>query len=105
VASKPGGLNIKKSLQPREISPYRSRRVENFARCRVGPDVMKADASWEETGICTRRTAGVWVQASRERFTEIKLGRAISQQGLVTTCKDSLIKSKIETMRGFWSGA
>ena len=76
-----------------------------FVMCRVGPDVTKADVSWEETGICTRRTTGVWVQASGERFVEITLGRTNSQQGLVTTCKDSLIKSKTETMRGFWSGA
>ena len=66
---------------------------------------MKADVSWEETGKSTRRTTGVWVQASGERFAEITLGRTNPQQGLVTTCKDSLIKSKTETMRGFWSGA
>ena len=73
--------------------------------CRVRSDETKADVSWEETGICTRRTTGVWVQASGERFAEMTLGRANSQQGLATTCKDSLIKSKTETMRGFWSGA
>ena len=33
-----------------------------------------------------------------ERFAEITLGRANSQQGLAITCKDSLIKSKTETM-------
>ena len=49
-----------------------------FCRCRVGPNVTKADVSWEETGICTRRTTGVWVQASGERFAEITLGRANS---------------------------
>jgi len=73
--------------------------------CRVGPDVTKADASWEEMGNCTRGTTGVWVQASKERFAEITLGRTNPQQGLVTTCKDSLIKGKTETMRGFWTGA
>jgi len=67
--------------------------------------VTKADVSWEETGICTRRITGVWVQASRERFVEITLGKTNFQQGLVKTCKDLLIKGKTETMRGFWSGA
>ena len=66
---------------------------------------MKADASWEETGICTGRTTGVWVQASRERFAEITLGKTNSQQGLATTCKDPLIKGETKTVGGFWSGA
>lgn len=30
---------------------------------------------WGETGICTTATAGVEVQASGERFAEIKSGR------------------------------
>jgi len=66
---------------------------------------MKAEASWEETGKCTKRTAGVWVQASGERFAEITLGRAISQQGLATTCKDLPYKVNFEAVRGFWPGA
>jgi len=64
--------------------------------CRVSPDVTKADVSWEETGICTRRTTGVWVQASGERFAEITLGRTNSQQGLATTCKDPPTEAKAE---------
>ncbi len=68
MASKPGGLNITKSLQPRENSPYGSRCTVILLSCRVSHRVTKADVSWEETGIGTRRIAGVWVQASGERF-------------------------------------
>ena len=82
MASKPGGLNITKSLQPREPGPYGSRCTDLLLSCRVGPHLTKADVSWEETGICTRRTTGVWVQASGERFAEITLGRAYVQQGV-----------------------
>ena len=67
--------------------------------------MMKADVSWEETGICTRRTAGVWVQASGERFAEITLGRAYFQQGHAATCKDSRYKANAKAVRGFRSGA
>ncbi len=73
--------------------------------CRVGPDVMKADVSWEETGKCTRRTTGVWVQASGERFAEITLGKTYFQQGDAATCKDSWYKANTEAVRGFRPGA
>ena len=73
--------------------------------CRVGPDVMKADVSWEETGICTRRTTGVWVQASGERFAEITLGKTSFQQGRAATCKDSGYKGNTKAVRGLRSGA
>jgi len=43
----------------------------------------------EEPGKCTQHTAGVWAQASQERFAEITSGRSRWQQGLVATCKDS----------------
>jgi hypothetical protein len=50
-------------------------------------------------------TAGVWVQASRERFTEITLGRAYFQQGRAATCQDSWYKGKTEVVRGIRVGA
>ena len=105
MASKPGGLNVKKSLQPRELDPYGSRCTDLLLRCRVSPHLTKADVSWEETGKCTGRTTGVWVQASGERFAEITLGRANVQQGRAATCKDASYKGKTEAVRGFWSGA
>ena len=60
------------------------------SECRPGPNVGKADVLWEETGRCITGAAGVGVQASKERFAEIGSGRAMSQQGLATTCKDPL---------------
>jgi len=105
VASKPGGLNITKSLQPREHGPYGSRCTDMLLSCRVGPHLTKADVSWEETGESTRRTTGVWVQASRERFAEITLGKTYVQQGRAATCKDSRYKGKTEVVRGRRSGA
>jgi hypothetical protein len=105
VASKPGGLNITKSLQPRELGPYGSRCTELLWSCRVALALTKADVSWEETGKSTRRTTGVWVQASRERFAEITLGRACFQQGRAATCKDSWYKGKTEAVRGLRSSA
>ena len=73
--------------------------------CRAAPDAAKAVTSWEETDKCTKGTAGVWVQASREGFAEITLGTTTFQQGLAATCKDSSCKDKSEAMRGFWWGA
>ena len=48
----------------------------------------KAAVSEEETSTGTRRSTGVWVEASRERFAEITSGRSFFQQGLTATCKD-----------------
>ena len=105
MASKPGGLNITKSLQPREPGPYGSRCTDLLLSCRVGPHLTKADVSWEETGKSTRRTTGVWVQATRERFAEITLGKTYFQQGCAATCMDLRYKGNTEAVRGFRSGA
>src|SRR5215510_8519295 len=56
-------------------SPYGSRCTDTVA-CRAGSNAVKADVLWEETGVCTRGTAGVWVHASGERGAEITPGRA-----------------------------
>ncbi|MFQ6093311.1 MAG: transposase [bacterium] len=87
-----------------EKSPVQKSPYGLFVECRAGPDVAKADVSWEETSISTKRTTGVWVQASRERFAEITPGRAISQQGLAATCKGLLYKGNPSQQEGF-SGA
>ncbi len=97
------------SLQPTRTAP-RSYAVQklpygDFVECRATLDVVKADVSWEETGIGTRRTTGVWVQASGERFAEITLGKTSFQQGRAATCKDSRYKGRTEVLRGFRSGA
>jgi hypothetical protein len=50
-------------------------------------------------------TAGVWVQASRERFAEITLGKTYFQQGRAATCIDLRYKVKTEAVRGVRFGA
>ena len=60
-------------------SPYGSRCTDTVA-CRAGSNAAKADVLWEATGVCTRGTAGVWVQASGESFAEITPGTTIVQQ-------------------------
>jgi hypothetical protein len=54
----------------------------------------KADDAGEETGMCTPQTAATGARASKERLAEITSGRAVSQQGLVATCKDPPTKAK-----------
>jgi hypothetical protein len=88
-ARKTGGLNVKKYLPPRNITPARSR----FKRITRG----KADPRHGWGRPMTQRkkqvnarcgTAGVWDQASRERFSEITSGRSGGQQGL----EDNLLR-------------
>ena len=43
-------------------------------------------------GMGTHHTAGVKVQASRDRHAEITSGTTIFQQGLAATCKDARYK-------------
>jgi hypothetical protein len=65
----------------------------------------KADGRGEETGKCTLVTAGIGVQASRERPAEITSGTTIYQQGLATTCKDRRYKGRLKAYGGIWWGA
>ncbi len=51
--------------------------------------VGKVDVVGEVTVKCIPRATAVRIQASRERPAEITSGRAIFQQGLAATCKDS----------------
>jgi len=72
---------------------------------RPGHSVGKAEVLWEETGRSTRGDAEVGGQASKERLTEIKSGRATIQQGLATTCKDPPDEARAEEEGGRGSGA
>ena len=86
-ASKPGGLNMKEWLQPRNgVRAKVAARVVVVRRpiCNMG----KAEATWEETGESTTWGTGVRAQAPREGGVEITSRRPISQQGLAATCKD-----------------
>jgi len=68
-ASKLGGRNITKYLQPRKHALREVvRRIE--AGSRPYPSMGKADDIVEETGESTRCTAGVWGPASKHRLSE-----------------------------------
>jgi hypothetical protein len=98
-ASKLGGRNITKYLQPRKSPLARSR----FKRDNCGKPTHfplgKADGTVEETGASTRCTAGVGDPASKNRLLEITSGSCRGQQGLVTTCKDSPNEAKSRRRR------
>ena len=94
-ASKLGGLNIKECLQPRKDPRERlCSRIK--AGSRPYPFQGKADDTGEETGKRTlwdRRGMGPSIRGKIRRITS---GRAIFQQGLETTCKDSPVEAKAE---------
>jgi hypothetical protein len=84
--------------------PYGSRGTDSVA-CRAVPDMAKADGLWEATGVCTRGTAGVEVQASGDRCAERTPGRAHAQQRRATTCTDPLTEGPPREVGGSWPGA
>jgi hypothetical protein len=68
-ASKLGGRNITKYLQPRKHALREVvRRID--AGSRPFPSMGKADDTVEETGASTRCTAGAWGPASKDRLSE-----------------------------------
>ena len=74
-ASKLGGRNITKYLQPRNATP---REIVIRGQTREADptlDLGKADGAVEETGASTRSTAGVWGPASKERFSVDNVGK------------------------------
>ena len=87
MASKPGGLNIKEWLQPRNA---RHTEIASVGGVDSRPAAVtgKADVLREEMGKCTVGATGVRAQASRGGSAEITPGRANFQQGLTVTCKD-----------------
>jgi len=98
-ASKLGGRNITKYLQPRNngLREVVIRRTD--AESRPTFLVGKADDTVEETGESTWCTAGVGDPASKERFSEITSGSSRGQQGLRTTCQDSSNEAKCRSRR------
>jgi len=87
-ASKLGGLNIKKCLQPRKTL-----REKSCSRVDAGQPTHflcwgRPMTREKKQANALREPAVVRDQASEERFAEITSGRSHWQQGLVTTCKD-----------------
>ena len=85
-ASKLGGRNITKYLQPRKL-PCEKSSFAGQMRKPTHVSVGKADDTVEETGKSTRCTAGVGDPASKERLSEITSGSSCGQQGLVQPAK------------------
>ena len=98
-ASKLGGRNITKYLQPRKSPAARSRFKRHSCGKPTHFPLGKADGTVEETGASTRCTAGVGDPASKNRLLEITSGSCRGQQGLVTTCKDSPNEAKSRRRR------
>src|SRR4030095_6791794 len=96
VASKLGGLNIKKCLQPRKT--LRGKMV--FAGEAGKPThflCWERPMPWRKKQVNALREPGVLRgQASEERFAEITSGRSHWQQRLVATCEDSSIEANAE---------
>jgi hypothetical protein len=74
VASKLGGLNRSKYLQLRN-KVHTEVAVWNNVECRLRCPRRKAEALEEEMRKCTLKNTRVRGQTSKERFTEITLGR------------------------------
>ena len=98
-ASKLGGRNITKYLQPRKSPPHEVVSSGTTAGSRPIFPLGKADGTVEETGESTRCTAGVGDLASKNRLLDITSGSCRGQQGLGTTCKDSPNEAKSRSRR------
>jgi hypothetical protein len=69
---------------------------EIFLVWRTSQNLRESDVFQEETGISTEGAPRGKGPSTYARIAEITSGRANSQQGLETTCKDSLTEVKTE---------
>lgn len=79
---------------------------------RGGKSARRTRFPWGETGVlgegtdaCSRGARRGMGPSAYARVAEITSGRAISQQGLATTCKDRAHKGEPEARGGIWSDA
>ena len=84
---------------PKYGSLWKSHCRDNFV-CRTRFQWREANVSGEETGKSTRKTQRSMDPSTCAKVAEIMSGRAISQQGLVTTCKDPAYKGKPRRWEG-----
>jgi len=68
--------------------------------CRTRFPWREASAPGEEAGKCTREAQRSMGPSTYARIAEIMSGRAVSQQGLVTICKDPAYKGKPRRWEG-----
>jgi len=87
-------------VAPKYGSLWKSHGRENFV-CRTRFPWREADVLREETGESTWETRRGMDPSAYTRIAEIMSGRAVSQQGLVTTCKDPAYKGKPRRREGF----
>ncbi len=80
-------------LQPRKRTPVEVALQGRFCVCRTRLIQGEAVVSWEEASTCTGRTPRGRGPSTHARIAEIMPGRAISRQGLATTCKDPLTEA------------
>ncbi len=73
---------------------------DNFA-CRTRLPWREAGALEVGMGTCTRETRRGMGPSAYARIAEIMSGRAIPQQGLVTTCKDPAYEGPPRRWEGF----
>ena len=69
--------------------------------CRTRFPLREAGVLGEEMGECNRGTRRGMGPSAYARIAEIMSGRAISQQGLATTCKDPATKGGPRRGEGF----
>ena len=105
MASKLGGPKVTNDNGPETWNHMKLLRAGFCSRRPTSQEVGKADAEREEMDECTVRAAGDQVRASKEGYAEETSGRAISQQGLATTCKDLSTEGRPKEAGGIWSGA
>jgi hypothetical protein len=84
---------------PKYGSLWKSHRRDNFV-CRTRFPWREANVPEEEAGKCTRETQRSMGPSTYARIAEIMSGRAVSQQGLVTTCEDPTYKGKPRRWEG-----
>ena len=63
--------------------------------------MREANVPGEEAGKCTRETQRSMGPGTYARIAEIMSGRAVSQQGPATTCKDPAYKGKPRCWEGY----
>jgi hypothetical protein len=85
---------------PKLSSPLKLPRGGNLV-FRTAQNYGEAAVLWEETGMSTKGAPRGRGPGTYARIVEITSGRAISQQGLVTTCKDPTYKGRPRRWEGF----
>jgi len=84
-----------------ESWPLWKRPCRDRSMCRTRPPLGEADVLREEPGRCTGETSRGRGPSAYARIAEITSGRAISQQGLATTCKDPVSEGDRRAGEGF----